>query len=205
LFESELFGHEQGAFTGAVASRAGRAEAAADGTLFLDEIGELPLRLQAKLLRLLQERSYERVGSSTPRSLRARVIAATNVDLEAAVAAGAFRRDLWFRLDVARITLPSLRARPEDLAGLASELLARSAQRLELPTPVCDAKFCAQLAAHDWPGNVRELESVLERWLVGADAAPAATAQRERVARTLAASGGNVARAARQLVIPRSG
>jgi hypothetical protein len=111
LFESELFGHERGAFTGAASARVGRAEAAADGTLFLDEIGELTPRLQAKLLRLLQERRFERVGGSTTRPFRARVVAATNVDLDAAAACGAFRRDLLYRIDVARITLPPLRER----------------------------------------------------------------------------------------------
>jgi len=205
LFESELFGHERGAFTGALAARVGRAEAAADGTLFIDEIGELPLRLQAKLLRLLQERSYERVGSSATRPLRARVVAATNVDLEAAVAAGAFRRDLWYRLDVARITLPPLRERPEDLPALASELLARTARRLGLPPPARDAQLLARFAAHDWPGNVRELESALERWLVGGAGAPSAgPSPAQRIARTLADTGGNVARAARRLGMARS-
>ena len=204
LFESELFGHERGAFTGANTARVGRAEAAADGTLFLDEVGELPLRLQAKLLRLLQERSFERVGSCTPRPFRARVIAATNVDLEAAVAAGTFRRDLWFRLEVARITLPPLRERREDLPLLAHALLSRAGARLGLPAPECGPALLARLAAHDWPGNVRELSNLLERWLIGADAAPPAAAPAERIARTLAATGGNVARAARRLGIARS-
>ena len=133
LFESELLGHERGAFTGAVAARVGRAEAAADGTLFLDEIGELPPRLQAKLLRLLQERCFERVGGGAVRPFRARVVAATHVDLDAAVARGAFRRDLLFRLDVARIALPPLRERREDLPALAHAVVARTAARLGLP------------------------------------------------------------------------
>jgi transcriptional regulator with GAF, ATPase, and Fis domain len=132
LFESELFGHERGAFTGAIATRVGRAEAAGEGTLFLDEVGELEPRLQAKLLRLLQERSFERVGGFALRPFRARVVAATNLDLEAAAAAGGFRRDLLFRLDVARLVLPPLRARREDLPLLAEALLERAAARLGL-------------------------------------------------------------------------
>jgi transcriptional regulator with GAF, ATPase, and Fis domain len=204
LFESELLGHERGAFTGAVSARVGRAEAAADGTLFLDEIGELTPRLQAKLLRLLQERRFERVGGGTTRPLRARVVAATNVDLDAAVGRGAFRRDLLYRLDVARIALPPLRERRQDLPALARALLARTAERLGLPVVPCDATFLVRLAAHDWPGNVRELENVLERWLVGGAAGPAPLREAERIARVLDATGGNVARAARRLGLARS-
>ncbi len=172
LFESELFGHERGAFTGAVAARAGRADAARDGTLFLDEVGELPLRLQAKLLRLLQDRSFERVGSELTRPLRARVVAATNLDLHAEARRGAFRGELLFRLDVARIVLPPLRERREDLPALVPVLLARIAARLGVAAPPPDAALAARLAAHDWPGNVRELENALERWLVGCEPAP---------------------------------
>jgi DNA-binding NtrC family response regulator len=204
LFESELLGHERGAFTGAVAARIGRAEAAADGTLFLDEIGELPPRLQAKLLRLLQERCFERVGGGAVRPFRARVVAATNVDPDAAVARGAFRRDLLFRLDVARLELPPLRERREDLPVLARALLARTAARLGLPPRPCDPDLLARLASHAWPGNVRELENALERWLIGAALAPAPLREAERIARTLDATGGNVARAARRLGLPRS-
>jgi two-component system, NtrC family, C4-dicarboxylate transport response regulator DctD len=204
LFESELLGHERGAFTGAVATRIGRAEAAANGTLFLDEIGELSLQLQAKLLRLLQDRCFERVGGGAPRPFRARVVAATNVDVDAAAARGAFRRDLLFRLDVARVTLPPLRERREDLPALARVLLARTAERLGLAPPACDASFLAGHAAHDWPGNVRELENAAERWLIGGGAAPAPRTEAERIARTLDATGGNVARAARRLGLARS-
>ena len=204
LFESELFGHERGAFTGAASARVGRAEAAADGTLFLDEIGELTPHLQAKLLRLLQDRRFERVGGSTTRPFRARVVAATNVDLDAAVACGAFRRDLLYRLDVARITLPPLRERRRDVPALARALLAQTAERLGLPAAPCDAAFLARLAAHDWPGNVRELENVIERWLVGGAVGPAPLSEAERIARVLDATGGNVARAARRLGLPRS-
>ena len=204
LFESELLGHERGAFTGALAARVGRAEAAADGTLFLDEIGELTPRLQAKLLRLLQDRRFERVGGSTTRPFRARVVAATHVDLDAAAACGAFRRDLLYRLDVARITLPPLRERRQDVPALARALLAQTAERLGLPAAPCDAAFLARLAAHDWPGNVRELENVLERWLIGGAVGPAPLREAERIARVLDATGGNVSRAARRLGLPRS-
>ena len=204
LFESELLGHERGAFTGAVAARVGRAEAAADGTLFLDEIGELPPRLQAKLLRLLQERCFERVGGGAVRPFRARIVAATHVDLDTAVARGAFRRDLLFRLDVARIALPPLRERREDLPALARAVVARTAARLGLPVRACDPGLLARLASHDWPGNVRELENALERWLIGAGPGPAPPCEAERIARTLDATGGNVARAARRLGLPRS-
>jgi two-component system C4-dicarboxylate transport response regulator DctD len=205
LFESELFGHERGAFTGAWAARVGRAEAAADGTLFLDEVGELPPRLQAKLLRLLQERCFERVGGGTVRPFRARVVAATHVDLDAAAARGAFRRDLLFRLDVARVALPPLRDRREDLPALAAALAARAAARLGLPARAPGADWLAHLERHDWPGNVRELENALERWLIGAaPGRPAAAAEADRLARVLEATGGNVARAARRLGVARS-
>jgi DNA-binding NtrC family response regulator len=204
LFESELFGHERGAFTGALAARVGRAEAAADGTLFLDEIGELQPRLQAKLLRLLQERCFERVGGGAVRPFRARVVAATHADLEGAVTRGSFRRDLWFRIDVVRITLPPLRERREDLPALVHALLVRGAERLGLPARAADPALLGLLARHDWPGNVRELENALERWLIGEPGAGAEEGEAERIARVLAASGGNVARAARRLGLARS-
>ena len=164
LFESELFGHERGAFTGAIATRTGRAEAAGEGTLFLDEVGELAPRLQAKLLRLLQERRFERVGGETARPFRARVVAATNLDLVAAARSGTFRRDLLFRLDVARILLPPLRERREDLPLLVDHLLEslgfaerREAARMRSP------ELAAEMARHAWPGNVRELRNYVER------------------------------------------
>jgi transcriptional regulator with PAS, ATPase and Fis domain len=167
LFEAELFGHARGAYTGAVGARVGRVERAGEGTLFLDEIGELPLRLQGKLLRLLHERCFERLGSACARPFRGRIVAATNQDLSAAVREGRFRRDLWFRLDVLRLELPPLRERPEDLPGLAAALLARIAERLGLPCPPLEPRFLAGLAADPWPGNVRELENALERHLIG--------------------------------------
>jgi transcriptional regulator with GAF, ATPase, and Fis domain len=167
LFEAELFGHARGAYTGAVGARVGRVERAGEGTLFLDEIGELPLRLQGKLLRLLHERCFERLGSACSRPFRGRIVAATNMDLAAAVREGRFRRDLWFRLDVLRVELPPLRERPGDLPALAAALLARIADRLGLPCPRLEPRFLVGLAAQPWPGNVRELENVLERHLIG--------------------------------------
>jgi DNA-binding NtrC family response regulator len=166
LIESEFFGHERGAFTGAVASRIGRFEAAAGGTLFLDEIGELSIALQAKLLRVLQDQVYERVGSNHPRAMSARIVAATNRNLEFEVSAGRFRRDLFFRLNVIRIEMPPLRDRREDLPSLVQFLLRRLATRLGLGVPAVSGAFLSNLARHDWPGNVRELMNVLERFLV---------------------------------------
>ena len=166
LIESELFGHERGAFTGAVAPRVGRFEAAAGGTLFLDEIGELSLALQAKLLRVLHDQVYERVGSNHSRVMSARIVVATNRDLESEVSAGRFRQDLFFRLNVIRIEMPPLRTQREDLPNLVQTLLQRLATRLRIAVPAVSAAFLSDLARHDWPGNVRELMNVLERFLV---------------------------------------
>jgi len=166
LIESELFGHERGAFTGAVASRIGRFEAAAGGTLFLDEVGELSFALQAKLLRVLQDHVYERVGSNHPRVMSARIVAATNRDLESEVSAGRFRRDLFFRLNVIRVEMPPLRDRREDVPSLVQFLLRRLATRLGVGAPAISAALLSELCRHDWPGNVRELMNVLERFLV---------------------------------------
>jgi transcriptional regulator with GAF, ATPase, and Fis domain len=166
LAESELFGHERGAFTGAVAAREGRVEAADGGTLFLDEIGELSLVLQVKLLRVLQERVFHRVGSTAPRSVDLRVVAATHRRLEAEVAAGRFREDLFYRLNVLRIEIPPLRARPSDVGPLAEALLSRIAARLGRRDPGFEPAALAMLAGAPWPGNARELANVLERTLV---------------------------------------
>jgi transcriptional regulator with GAF, ATPase, and Fis domain len=166
LIESELFGHERGSFTGAIAGRAGRFELAGDGTVFLDEIGELDLGLQRRLLRVLQDREYERVGGTKTRILNARVIAATNRNLRVEVQRSRFRADLLFRLDVFRIHVPPLRDRPSDIPGLAQVALRRAAARHGVtPTPLPD-DFYRRLRAYRWPGNVRELMSVLERLLV---------------------------------------
>jgi DNA-binding NtrC family response regulator len=160
LVESELFGHERGAFTDAAARRVGRLERAGTGTLFLDEIGDLPLELQAKLLRVLQDREFERVGGAETLTLRARVIAATHRDLAARVASGRFREDLYYRLDVLHLAVPPLRERLEDLPALVASALERSGDG----GPVrFDARALARLCAHPWPGNVRELGNVIER------------------------------------------
>jgi DNA-binding NtrC family response regulator len=166
LVESELFGHEKGAFTGALARRTGRFEQADGGTLFLDEIGELPLETQAKMLRVLQSGEFERVGGERPLKTDVRVVAASNRDLEQAVREGHFRSDLYHRLAIFPIHLPPLRERPEDIPLLAAYLLTRKARRLgrkidRLPDDVVD-----RLMGYDWPGNVRELENVLERAII---------------------------------------
>jgi transcriptional regulator with GAF, ATPase, and Fis domain len=169
LVESELFGHERGAFTGAVASRIGRLELARGGTLFLDEIGELELPLQGKLLRALQERRFERLGGTRTLALEARVVAATHRDLRAEVRAGRFRRDLWFRLCVFAIELPPLRERPGDLALLVRSELPGLARRLGVTLARVDPGFVEELGRHAWPGNVRELLHTLERALLLAE------------------------------------
>ncbi len=161
LLESELFGHVRGAFTGAVKDRVGRLELARGGTLFLDEIGEMPPQLQVKLLRVLQERSYERVGESHPRKVEARIIAATNADLPDAVRAGRFRDDLYYRLRVVPIHIPPLSERTEDIEPLARHLLARIAARHNR-TVQLSPDALRYLLAWPWPGNVRELENALE-------------------------------------------
>jgi transcriptional regulator with PAS, ATPase and Fis domain len=161
LLESELFGHVRGSFTGAVRDRVGRFEAARGGTIFLDEIGELPPSLQVKLLRVLQERTYERVGESTSRAMEARVVAATNVELKEAIAAGRFREDLFYRLRVVPIHLPPLRERPEDIEPLARHLIVRTCAR-EGRAVRFSPDVLAMLKRYDWPGNVRELENAIE-------------------------------------------
>jgi len=166
LLESELFGHERGAFTGAAERRAGRFELAHRGTLLLDEISELPLALQAKLLRVLQEREVDRVGGQRPIPVDVRVVATTNRDLAEMVRAGQFRSDLYYRLDVFPITLPPLRDRPDDLSPLAATLLAGAAAALSRPVPELTPAALEALRHHAFPGNVRELRNVLERAVV---------------------------------------
>jgi two-component system NtrC family response regulator len=158
LLESELFGHVRGAFTGAVRDRPGRFRQAHAGTLFLDEIGDLPLPLQAKLLRVLQERSVDVVGADAPVPVDVRVLAATNHDVHALVAAGALRRDLLYRLAVVELPLPPLRERREDIPALVQHFVGQHGRDLDVPEPVL-----AELAARPWPGNVRELENACER------------------------------------------
>ncbi len=216
LMENELFGHEKGAFTGADRRQPGRFELALGGTLLLDEIGELSLGVQGKVLRVLEERTFERVGGG--RTLRAdvRLVAATNRELQAMVDQGAFRPDLFFRLDVFPIELPALRERASDIPLLARHLLAGIARRHRREPPRLEEEAAALLAAEPWPGNVRELGNVLERALILADGpvlriadvkpllrplAPAAagTAERERVRQALVAADGDKREAAKAL------
>jgi Nif-specific regulatory protein len=165
LVESELFGHEKGAFTGATALRKGRFELADGGTLFLDEIGDLPLAMQSKLLRVLQERTFERVGGGKSITVQVRLIAATNRDLERAVAEGRFREDLYYRLKVVPIRLPPLRERKEDIPMLVDHFLKRFRQEHQKPTTILPDAL-ARLVEYQWPGNVRELENALERLVI---------------------------------------
>ncbi|HEY1123007.1 MAG TPA: sigma-54 dependent transcriptional regulator [Haloferula sp.] len=225
LLESELFGHEKGSFTGAVATRAGRFEQASKGTIFLDEIGDLPAELQPKLLNVLQDREFFRVGGSKILRTNARVIAATNVDLHAKVADGSFREDLYYRLNIIELHIPPLRERKDDLPGLTAAILERIAGRRGVPTWTLTPEASEALAAYDWPGNIRQLENVLERataftdraQLVEKDLVPLLEARRDGTAaaagkvRTLheleretfleayRRTGGNKARTAREL------
>ncbi len=226
VLESELFGHERGAFTGAVACRIGRLERAGGGTLFLDEIGELDAALQGRLLRVLQDREFERLGSSEPRRFAARIVAATQRDLAADVRAGRFRADLFYRLDVIRIAIPPLRERREDIAPLCAAALARISAGHGAPPPRLGDAALAAFALHAWPGNVRELENAVERLcarfpgaLIGASEVRDALGQRAAprddlvceepaarpdIARALRDANGNVAAAARSLGVPRT-
>jgi len=227
LLESELFGHVRGAFTGADRTRIGLFGAADGGTLLLDEIGDLPLELQPKLLRVLQEGEVRRVGDSQARPVDVRVIAATAVDLRQAVAQGRFREDLFYRLAVVTIELPPLRSRPEDIAPLVTSYLPRLAARHGRPVPELAGDAVKLLERHPWPGNVRELVNVLEKTLVLcreetiaaddivlADALPAAgrpadlslkravgALERDFICRALAATSGNRTQAAQLLEI----
>jgi transcriptional regulator with GAF, ATPase, and Fis domain len=166
LIESELFGHEKGSFTGAIDQRIGKFELADGGTIFLDEIGELPLELQAKLLRVLQEKEIERVGGKGMISVDVRVIAATNRDLRREVDAGRFRSDLFFRLDVFPITIPPLRQRPHDIPLLAQHFIERISKKMGKQITAIREKGMQEMLRYDWPGNVRELEHVLERAVI---------------------------------------
>jgi two-component system nitrogen regulation response regulator GlnG len=163
LLESELFGHERGSFTGASERRAGKFEMADSGTIFLDEIGDLPVELQPKLLRVLQEREFNRVGSAETLKLKARVIAATNQNLETLVAARKFREDLYFRLRVIPIQMPALRERREDIAELTDYFVSKAAQEMGARATTISPEARAKLEAADWPGNVRELENAVMR------------------------------------------
>jgi len=166
LLSSELFGHVKGAFTGAVRDQAGRVESADGGTLFLDEIAEVPPSLQAKLLRFLQDKQFERLGESRTRHADVRILAATNRKLDAEVAAGRFREDLYFRLNTVEVTLPPLRDRPDDILPLARTFLEFIAKSMRRPTPDLSDEAAQALLAHRWPGNLRELRNTLERALI---------------------------------------
>ena len=217
LIESELFGHEKGAFTGAVAQHIGRFERAHGGTLFLDEVGELDGNLQSKLLRVLQEKSFERVGGSRQVTTDVRIIAATNRDLKRQVAGGRFRDDLYYRLSMFPIEVPPLRERPADIVSLARHFLERAASSLGKRTPLLTREATQALLAYTWPGNVRELENMMERVAILAaqrvelrDLPLAADSrrplrlseiERRAIEEALAMHGGNKTLAARQLGI----
>ncbi len=169
LLESELFGHEKGAFTGAVARRIGRFEEASGGTLLLDEVSEMDPRLQAKLLRAIQEREIDRVGGSVPVKVDVRIIATSNRDMEASVLQGTFREDLYFRLNVVTIAIPPLRERPRDIEALAEHFIAKYAEANGLPAPTLTPDGVQALMSYGWPGNVRELENAMHRAVLMAD------------------------------------
>jgi len=166
LLESELFGHEKGAFTGADKMRKGRFELADQSTLLLDEISEIDPGIQAKLLRVLQERAFERVGSSSTQHVDVRVIATTNRDLSEWVKQGRFREDLFYRLNVVPIQIPALRKRPEDIPALCQHFLTRIARRDGHPVKTLETRAVDMLMKYHWPGNVRELENIMERSVV---------------------------------------
>ncbi len=229
LLESELFGHERGAFTGAVSRRKGRFEQAHLGTLFLDEVSEIPLSVQVKLLRFLQEREFERVGGDEPLQVDVRVVAATNRDLKGMVDAHTFREDLYYRLNVVRLEVPPLRARPSDVPLLALHFLHRYARENDKQFDGLTSEASMALAAHAWPGNVRELQNIIEQAVVlsnssqvGVDEFPLARELRETepvrlmipgatlaeverfaISRTLDAVGGSPSKAAAILGISR--
>jgi transcriptional regulator with GAF, ATPase, and Fis domain len=230
LVESELFGHERGAFTGATARREGKFEAADGGTLFLDEVGDMPLETQAKLLRAIQEKEFERVGGNTPIRVDVRLIAATNQDLESAVQSGRFREDLYYRLKVVTVSLPPLRERREDIPLLVEHLVQRAARQCGKSVSGVSEGAMALLGGYHWPGNIRELAHVLERSVtlahhdvLGVDDFPPELRQpipaaagdlladrptleevkRRYIQRVLEESGGNVSRAAAVLGLDR--
>lgn len=172
LFESEFFGHVKGSFTGALKDKPGRFELADGGTLFLDEIGEIPLAMQAKLLRVLQEQEIERVGDSRPRKINVRIIAATNRDLKKEVEAGRFRQDLFYRLSVFPLEIPPLRERREDIPHLVAHFVKQSSVRMNRSLPKITQGTMSRLTTHTWPGNIRELQNAIERALILSQGGP---------------------------------
>ncbi|GGF71138.1 sigma-54-dependent Fis family transcriptional regulator [Azorhizobium oxalatiphilum] len=219
MIESELFGHLKGAFTGAASSREGLFFYAQGGTLFLDEVAELPLPLQAKLLRVLEDKRVRPVGSERELPVDVRIIAATNVDLEQAAASGQMRRDLFYRLNVVNIHLPPLRERPEDVAPLARQFIAEISHQFGVPPMDLDPARIAELEGYEWPGNIRELRNLIERTIILGDrprastSAPVASAdpasqtleavERAHMLNVLESVGGNRAEAARRLGVSR--
>jgi DNA-binding NtrC family response regulator len=188
LLESELFGHERGAFTGAVQTKPGLLETAEGGTVFLDEIGDLPLSIQVKLLRVLEDRVVTRVGSVTPRPIDVRFVTATNRDLEAEIPAGAFRQDLYFRINGATLVIPPLRERSSEIPDLAAAFIRQSARQLGIdPPPPLSSEALAALMRYSWPGNIRELRNVVERavLLAGGDPILPAHLPLEKIRATL--------------------
>lgn len=221
LFESEIFGHEAGAYTGASRRRVGKIEHASGGTLFLDEIESMPLAMQTKLLRVLQERSLERLGSNTPIPVDCRVIAATKVDLKALADEGKFRADLYYRLNVANLLLPPLRQRREDILLLFEHFLLQAAARHERPVPNTGETCAGPLLAYDWPGNVRELRNVADRCVLGIEAGyppfgmqvqagtqplaeTVAAFERSLIIEAMTRCGGSLARAAESLGVAKT-
>jgi formate hydrogenlyase transcriptional activator len=166
LLESELFGHERGAFTGAIAQKVGRLELADQGTLFLDEVGDIPLEVQPKLLRALQEREFERLGSTRTKKVDVRLVAATNRNLEKMIAEDKFRSDLYYRLNVFPIQIPPLRERPEDIPLLVRYFTQKYARRMEKQIESVPAASMRKLTRWHWPGNIRELENLVERAVI---------------------------------------
>jgi len=216
IFESELFGHEPGAFTGATKRRIGKLEYAAGGTVFLDEIESMPMAMQVKLLRALQQRSIERVGGNEPVRLTCRVVAATKDDLLELARAGRFRMDLYYRINVIELGLPPLRERREDIPLLARGFAREAAAHHGLPMAALDADFVCRLMAREWPGNVRELRNAVERHVLGVpelgadDDAPSpslpqlvASFERTVIEQCLRMCGGSVTRASEVLHVPR--
>jgi formate hydrogenlyase transcriptional activator len=216
LLESELFGHEKGAFTGATARRTGRLELAHQGTLFLDEVGDIPAEIQPKLLRVLQEREFERLGSTRTQRVDVRIVAATNRDLAQMVEDGSFRSDLYYRLNVFPMTIPPLRERVEDIPALAQHFARLCSRRLGREVPSIPDQVMDALKRWSWPGNIRELQNVIERAVIlsgpslvlppqdvqpmarraASSPKPAATfeqAEREAILRALRESGGVIA------------
>lgn len=166
LLESELFGHERGAFTGAIAQKIGRVELADQGSLFLDEIGDIPLELQPKLLRVLQEREFERLGSTRTKKVDVRIVAATHRDLEEMILEKQFRSDLYYRLNVVPISIPPLRERPEDIPLLLHHFVRQAARRMNKTIDTIPSETMEALTEYQWPGNIRELENVVERAVI---------------------------------------